>query len=88
VDVKIQGLQGELSNLRMSCDEFSVVPVLKGVECLNVDVPSNKIKVRGFYQSQIRERMIKDVPVEEEDQQKVGQNLDNNQNQNGVSKQT
>lgn len=53
--------------MKMSCDEFSVVPVLKGVECLNVDVPSNKIKVRGFYQSQIRERMIKDVPVEEED---------------------
>jgi hypothetical protein len=33
----------------MYIDETKEVPILKGVECLNVEIPSNKQKVRQFY---------------------------------------
>lgn len=54
----------------MFCDENKEVSILNGVERLNVDIPSNKQKVRLHYEEQIKERMIKEHPKEEEEEHK------------------
>jgi hypothetical protein len=60
----------------MFCDETKEVSILNGVERLNVDIPSNKQKVRIHYEEQIKERMIKEHPKEDEEEENNNEDKD------------
>jgi hypothetical protein len=60
---------------------------LKGVESLNVEIPANKEIVREYYKDQIRQRSVKNEPLNEnEEAEKLINDLENNNEANQQQK--
>ncbi len=71
----------ELVKLKMTYDEDpeSEIQILKDVEKLNIDIPSNKEIVRQFYKEIIKTKMLKQEQLDEnEEAEKLVNDLQNN----------
>jgi hypothetical protein len=78
-------LKGELNKLKMNYDDDpkKEVQILKEVERLNIEIPTNKEIVREHYKSIIRNKMIKSEQLDEDEEaEKLMADLQN-ENKNG-----